>query len=129
MYRSGSSLPIAIVQHRWPDVSVSLAAQTVPPAWVAIADLGSNASNAAALSQLARRHGVSYVRIEHHGPWNQALAFNTALRHMPTSTHAVQLDADMILHPDLLRLAQHALSRCDALAAVPELCRRRGDSA
>lgn len=89
------------------------------PAWVAIADLGSTAGNAAALAGLARRYGVSYLRISHTGVWNQALAFNTALRAMPPTTHAIQLDADMILHPALLHLMRDALMRCDALAAVP----------
>jgi hypothetical protein len=98
---------------------LSLAAQDTSPAWVALADLGSSTEAASHLARLARRYGVSYLRVEHTGRWNQALAFNTALRHMPATSHVIQLDADMILHPALLRITIAALARCDALAAVP----------
>ena len=97
----------------------SLASQTLSPAWVALADLGSTPAGAQTLHNLARRFSVSYLRIEHQGAWNQALAFNTALRHMPKTTHAVQLDADMILHPDLLQLTCLAVARRGAFAVVP----------
>ena len=97
----------------------SLSAQTSPPAWVVLADLGSAPTGARTLANLAVDFGVSLLRIEYEGAWNQALAFNTALRHMPPVTHAIQLDADMIMHPALLEIAGRALARCAALAVVP----------
>jgi hypothetical protein len=97
----------------------SLAVQTAPPAWVAIADLGSSQRAAAELEALAERFGVSYLHIAHDGPWNQALAFNTALRHMPAVAHVVQLDADMMLHPYLLAFTQRGLQTVEALCCVP----------
>ena len=97
----------------------SLTAQVSPPAWVVISDLGSSASAASELEALARDYSVSYLQIAYAGTWNQALAFNTALRRMPPVTHVVQLDVDMILHPYLLAFTQCGLKSVDALCCVP----------
>jgi hypothetical protein len=98
---------------------VSLAAQNSPPAWVAIADLGSSDLAANELELLAESFGVSCLHIGYDGPWNQALAFNTALRYMPPVSHVVQLDADMMLHPYLLTFTQRGLTTVNALCCVP----------
>src|SRR5690242_8724400 len=101
----------------------SLAAQETPPAWVVIADLGSDESSAAALRELADKYAVSYLRIEHHGPWNKCLAFNTgfraALRRLFRPSHVIQLDADMVLHPQLLFTTVETLHRVAAMYCAP----------
>src|SRR6266513_5559081 len=87
----------------------SLSVQETPPAWVVLADLGSQPPYRAALTALADRYLVSYLRIGYRGQWNKSLAFNTAFRwaldHLPAVTHVIQLDADAILHPRLLTKA------------------------
>jgi len=85
---------------------------------VVIADLGSQLENADCLRTLADEFQISYLRIDHSGPWNQALAFNTALRNMPWASHIVQLDADMVLHPYLLELCAGILQARDAAGFV-----------
>jgi Glycosyl transferase family 2 len=97
----------------------SLAAQVARPAWVAIADLGSSDDGAAALEEIADCFMISYLQIPYFDQWNQALAFNTALRHMPAVRHVIQLDADFILHPYLLQFTQQALATVDAMCCVP----------
>ena len=97
----------------------SLAAQVLSPAWVVIADLGSSPAGVAELQALADKFAISYLRIAYVGTWNQALAFNTALRHMPPVDHVIQLDADMILHPYLLAFTQRGLQGVEALCCVP----------
>jgi hypothetical protein len=97
---------------------LSLAVQKISPKWVVIADLGSALEPALALRRLANEYGVSYLEINFAHPWSQAPAFNTALRHMPAVSHVVQLDADMILHPDLLELTHHALTRRQAFSCA-----------
>ena len=96
----------------------SLAAQVMTPRWVAIADLGSSPANAQALHDIAERFAISYVRIDYFARWNQALAFNTAFRHMPAVRHVIQLDADFILHPYLLAFTHRALAFVEALCCV-----------
>lgn len=98
---------------------VSLAVQSSPPAWVAIADLGSCEPAATQLEILAENFGVSCLHIAHDGPWNQALAFNTAFLYMPPVSHVIQLDADMMLHPYLLAFTERGLHTVEALCCVP----------
>jgi hypothetical protein len=86
---------------------------------VTIADLGSSDDGAAALEEIADCFMISYLRISYFDLWNQALAFNTALRHMPAVRHVIQLDADFILHPYLLQFTQKALTTIDAMCCVP----------
>jgi hypothetical protein len=95
----------------------SLSAQTEPPAWVVLSDLSSSERHRVALTTLADRYQISYLRIEHHGEWNKSLAFNTALRQMPAVTRVIQLDADSIVHPELLSVA--AVGAADAFCCVP----------
>jgi len=97
----------------------SLATQVAKPAWVAIADLGSSDEGGAALEEIADCFMISYLQISYFDRWNQALAFNTALRHMPAVRHVIQLDADFILHPYLLQFTQKALTTVDAMCCVP----------
>src|SRR5215831_16360621 len=97
----------------------SLADQVLPPAWVVIADLGSSPTRAAELQAMAHNFSISYLGIAYDGTWNQALAFNTALRRMPRADHVIQLDADMILHPYLLAFTNRGLQSADALCCVP----------
>jgi hypothetical protein len=101
----------------------SLAAQHTPPAWVVLSDLGSQPLHGAALAALAAHHGVSYLRIDHDGAWNKSLAFNTAFRRalcsLPAVTHVIQLDADMILHPQLLSRTAARLRAVPAFWCAP----------
>jgi hypothetical protein len=97
----------------------SIAAQTGRPAWVVIADLGSDPWSAAVLEELADCFMISYLQIDYPGTWNQGLAFNTALRHMPAAGHVIQLDADFILHPYMLEFTQRGLRLVDAMCCVP----------
>lgn len=91
----------------------SLAAQHTPPAWVLLSDMGSQPPHRSALTALADRYQISYLRIDHDGVWNKGLAFNTAFRlalsRLPAVSHVVQLDADMISHPRLLSTAADRL--------------------
>jgi hypothetical protein len=96
----------------------ALSAQSRPPRWVAIADLGSDAAHAACLEQMAGEHAVSYLRIPHSGPWVKGVAFNSAIVRMPPAPFVLQLDADVVVHPFLLELATSALARVDGLAFV-----------
>jgi hypothetical protein len=97
----------------------SLASQVARPTWVAIADLGSSDDGAAALEEIADCFMISYLKISYFDQWNQALAFNTALRHLPAVHHVIQLDSDFILHPYLLQFTQQALTTVDAMCCVP----------
>jgi Glycosyltransferase like family 2 len=97
----------------------SLSAQTEPPAWVVLSDLSSGARHRVALTVLAARYQISYLRIEHHGEWNKSLAFNTALRQMPAAGFVIQLDADAIVHPELLGATAAALTAADAFCCAP----------
>jgi hypothetical protein len=103
----------------------SLAAQDLPPAWVVLSDFGSQQPHRAALTGLADRYGVSYLRIDQGGAWNKSLAFNTAFRRalcsLPAVTHAIQLDADMILHPRLLSEAAAQLRSFSAFWCAPRV--------
>jgi len=103
----------------------SLAAQQAPPAWVVLADLGSRPAHRAEMTALAERFRVCYLRIEHSGPWNKSLAFNTAfrraLRSLPPVTHVIQLDADAICHPCLLSRAEAELSTVSAWCCAPRM--------
>jgi GT2 family glycosyltransferase len=99
----------------------SIAAQTAPPAWVVLADLSSSERHRVALAGLAGRYQISYLRIEHDGRWNKSLAFNTALRQMPAARCVVQLDADAILHPQLLSTTAALLGTVDAFCCAPRL--------
>jgi hypothetical protein len=109
----------------------SLAAQQTPPAWVLLADLGSGPAHRAVLVELADRYRVSYLRIEHSGPWNKSLAFNTAfrlaLRSLPAVTHVIQLDADIILHPHLLTRTAAELRAVSAFYCAPRMARPQLD--
>jgi hypothetical protein len=102
---------------------VSLAVQKTNPKWVVIADLGSDLGPARALRRLADEYRISYLEIARPQHWSKALAFNTALRSMPSASHIVQLDADMILHPDLLELTRQALARCQAVSCTMSYAR------
>lgn len=101
----------------------SLAGQHTPPAWVVLSDLGSQPPHRDALAALADHYGVSCLRIDHDGPWNKSLAFNTAFRRalcaLPAVTHVVQLDADMILHPHLLGRTAAQLRAAPAFWCAP----------
>lgn len=103
----------------------SLAVQETQPAWVMLSDLDSQQPHRAELTALAERYLVSYLRIDHDGPWNKSLAFNTAFRlalcSLPAVSHVIQLDADMILHPRLLRHAAAELRNvsCFCCASRP----------
>lgn len=103
----------------------SLAAQDTPPAWVLLSDLDSRQPHRAALTALADRYRVSYLRIENDGAWNKSLAFNTAFRlalcSLPAVTHVIQLDADVILHPRMLSTAAAALSVTSCFCCSPRL--------
>ncbi len=96
----------------------SLVVQRARPQWVVLVDLGSSYSHRAALKRQARHYRVTYLRAEH-PEWNKGLAFNTALKHMPGSSHVMQLDADMILHPHLLQNIRTELSEYDCIVHVP----------
>lgn len=102
----------------------SLAVQDLPPAWVLLADLGSQRPHRAALTALADNYRVSYLRIDHDGAWNKSLAFNTAFRlalsSLPAVTHVIQLDADIILHPRMLGTTAAAL--CASASAASFSC-------
>lgn len=91
----------------------SLAVQDAPAAWTLISDLSSGPPHREALIRLAGRYEASYLRIGYDGVWNKSLAFNTAfrlaLRRLPAVTHVIQLDADMVLHPQLLSRTAAAL--------------------
>ena len=108
---------------------LTLSIQAVQPRWVALADLGSEPRNARALKRLAKEFRAIYLRIDYTGPWNQGLAFNTALRRMPAVSHVSQVDADMILHPRLMAITVAALRQVDALACVASYARRGAVSA
>ena len=103
----------------------SLAAQDLRPAWVVLSDLSSRPPDRAVLTGLADRYGVSRIRIDHDGAWNKSLAFNTAfrlaLRSLPATTHVIQLDADMVLHPHLLSRTAAALGRASAFYCAPRM--------
>jgi len=106
----------------------SLAAQQRPPAWVMLADLGSQPAHRSAMVRLADRYQVSYLRIEHPGPWNKPLAFNTAfrrsLRSLSLVTHVIQLDADVICHPRLLAATEAELRAVSAFCCAPRMAPR-----
>jgi hypothetical protein len=97
----------------------SLSAQTEPPAWVVLSDLSSCGRHRSALTTLAAGYQISYLRIEHPGEWNKSLAFNTALRQMPAVACVIQLDADAIVHPELLRMTAAVLATADAFCCAP----------
>jgi hypothetical protein len=103
----------------------SLAVQHTSPAWVVLADLGSQPPHRAELLALAGRYGVSYLGIDHAGAWNKSLAFNTAFRRamtcLPAVSHVIQLDADAILHPGLLSAAAEALRTAAAFWCAPRM--------
>jgi GT2 family glycosyltransferase len=103
----------------------SLSVQETPPAWVVLADLGSQPAHQAVLATLADRYGVSYLRIGYAGAWNKPLAFNTAFRwalgHLPAVTHVIQLDADAILHPRLLSKTAAGLRSVSAFWCAPRM--------
>jgi len=102
---------------------LSLAVQKTSPKWVVIADLGSDPRLALTLRRLTDEYGISYLEISYPHAWSPAPAFNTALRHMPAASHVVQLDADMILHPDLLEITVQALTRCQAFSCTASYAR------
>jgi hypothetical protein len=103
----------------------SLSVQETPPAWVVLADLGSQPPHRAALTALADRYLVSYLRIGYRGQWNKSLAFNTAFRwaldHLSPVTHVIQLDADALLHPRLLSKAAAELRSVSAFWCAPRM--------
>ncbi|WP_190811441.1 CDP-glycerol glycerophosphotransferase family protein [Flagellimonas sp. S3867] len=97
----------------------SIAAQSINPKWVAIANLGSDTWSSCSMAWTARRFGVSYLDIDYHGPWNKGLAFNTAVRNMPEAEYIIQLDVDMILAPDLLLHTCSVLETHEAVTYFP----------
>lgn len=102
----------------------SIAHQTLKPEWVTLADLASGSEARCMLAWQAKRFGVSYLRIDYSGPWNKGLAFNTAVRHMAAVPYIVQVDADMIMAPDLLDHASGILAAHQAVAYIPRFASR-----
>lgn len=93
--------------------------QRFRPSWIILSDLGSSAKNAKRLKALCSRYGATYLRIEHSGPWIKGLAFNTALKRSPPASHVINLDADIILHPDTLQRMATELRTHGAVVVIP----------